>query len=296
MKAQETVLVYGATGPQGRPVAEGLVQAGFRVKALVRDLGRGAELERLGVQLVVGDLSDPESLRRAHQGVQAVSLFVPFFAPRIEYGHHAIEAALQAGVERVVWNPTGTIPPARTGAPGLDVRLEVMALLEASGLDYVVVQPTAYMENFLMPGLVEELKTKRTFSYPMPPTSRMQWISHHDVAQFVVRAFQSPGLHRRVFEVSGPEALTGPEIAERLSRALERTILFRPMPPVEFGQVLDRAFGSGAGAAVVGFYEAIFADPTRFGSSVDLAKALAELPIEPTTIEAWARQRRALLA
>jgi hypothetical protein len=139
--------------------------------------------------------------------------------------------------------------------------------------------------------LVEELKSRDSFAYPMPPTARMHWVSHGDVAQFIVKAFQTPSVSRTSIAVSGPEALTGDEIAERMSKGLGRPIRFRAMPPREFGAVLDRAFGPGTGERVVGFYEAMFEQPALFSSNVDLSAALARLPIAPTTVEAWARAR-----
>lgn len=291
MSRSLTILVYGATGPQQRPVAERLLAAGFSVRVLVRDPRAAEALERRGAQVVVGDLSNLDQLHRASQGVDAVSLFVPFLNPQLAFGRNALEAARSAGVRRVVWNATGAVPPVLTGNPGVDVRLELRALLEAHGFDFVVIEPTAYLENFLMPALVEELRTRDTFAYPMPRASRMQWVAHDDVAQFVVKALQTPAVSRASIAVAGPEALTGDDIAERMGRALGRRIQFRPMPPSEFGAVLDATLGPGTGARVVGYYEAIAAQPALFSSDVDVAAALAKLPIEPTTVEAWTRAR-----
>ena len=291
MSKSPTVLVYGSTGPQQRPVAEQLLAAGFTVRVLVRQAAAAADLARRGAQVVVGDLSNPATLHEASRGVDAVSLFVPFMNPQPAFGHNALEAAREAGVRRIVWNPTGAVPPARTGNPGMDVRLELKALLQAPHFDAVIIEPTAYMENFLMPALVEELKARHSFAYPMPPESRMQWVSHGDVAQFIVKALQTPSVSRTSIAVSGPEALTGDEIADRLGKGLGRPIRFRPVPPREFGAVLDRAFGPGSGERVVGFYEALFEQPALFASNVDLGQALRLLPIEPTPVEAWARAR-----
>lgn len=291
MSQSSTVLVYGSTGPQQRPVAERLLAAGFSVRVLVRQAQAAEGLAALGAEVVVGDLSNPATLHDASRGVDAVSLFVPFMNPQPAFGRNALAAAQEAGVRRVVWNPTGAVPPARTGNPGMDVRLELKELLDAGGFDFVVIEPTAYLENFLMPALVEELKTRDSFAYPMPRASRMQWVSHDDVAQFIVKAFQTPSVTRTSIAVSGPESLTGDEIAERLGRGLGRSIRFRPMPPREFGDVLDRAIGPGTGDRVVGFYEALFEQPALFASNVDLGAALQQLPIEPTTVEAWARAR-----
>lgn len=289
------ILVYGSTGPQQRPVAERLLAAGFPVRVFVRNASAAAGLAQRGAEVVVGDLGDPVALRRASEGVDGVSLFVPFMNPRVEWGVNALKAAQDAGVRRIVWNATGAVPPGRTGNPGMDLRLELRERLERSAFDFVVLEPTAYLENFLMPALVEELKTEHRFAYPMPNQSKMQWVSHEDVAKFVVAAFQTPAVSRTSLSVCGPEALTGDDIAERMSTALGRRIRFRPMPPREFGSVLDRALGPGTGDRVVGFYEALFAQPTLFSSNVDLAAALARLPIQPMTVEAWTRAHASLL-
>jgi uncharacterized protein YbjT (DUF2867 family) len=291
MSQSPTILVYGSTGPQQRPVAEQLLDAGFAVRVLVRSAVAAEGLARRGAEVFVGDLSNPETLRNASRGVDAVSLFVPFMNPQPAFGRNALEAARDAGVRRIVWNPTGAVPPTRIGNPGMDVRVDLKELLQDPHFDAVIIEPTAYMENFLMPALVEELKSRDSFAYPMPPTARMQWVSHGDVAQFIVKAFQTPSVSRTSIAVSGPEALTGDEIAERMSKGLGRPIRFRPMPPREFGAVLDRAFGPGTGERVVGFYEAMFEQPALFNSNVDLSAALARLPIAPTTVEAWARAR-----
>lgn len=295
MTQVKRVLVYGATGPQQRPVAERLLAAGFSVRVLVRNPASAEALEKKGAEVVQGDLSEPTSLARATKGVDAVSLFVPFMNPRLEFGLNALEAARKAGVRRVVWNPTGAIPPGKVGHPGMDVRVELRDRLLTPDFDAVIIEPTGYLENFLMPALVDELKTRNTFAYPMPRETKVQWITHEDVAQFLVKALQTPTLSRTSLAVSGPEHLTGDLIAAAMSRALERRIEFRPMPPREFGDVLDRAIGPGAGAQVVGFYESVFANPASFSSNVDLEAALALLPIQPTTVEAWARAKAALL-
>lgn len=295
MSKSSTILVYGATGPQQRPVVERLLAAGFAVRVLVRDPASASALAKQGAEVFTGDLSKPATLVSASEGVDAISLFVPFMNPRLEFGVNALEAARNAGVRRVVWNPTGAVPPAKTGNPGMDVRFELRQALQSPDFDAVVIEPTAYLENFLMPAIVDELKRHDRFAYPMPNQTTMQWVSHEDVAQFIVKAFQTPSVSRTSIAVSGPELLDGDGIAERMSRGLGRTIRFRPMPPREFGDVLDRAMGPGTGERVVGFYEALFAQPTLMSSNVDLAAALKLLPIQPTTVEAWSRARRALL-
>lgn len=68
-------LVIGATGLLGQEICRRLTEAGCQVRALVRrtsDQAKRAGLERLGIELVEGDLKDPASLARACAGMQGV--------------------------------------------------------------------------------------------------------------------------------------------------------------------------------------------------------------------------------
>lgn len=284
-----SILVYGATGQQARPVARRLLERGFQVKVLTRDVDKATDLKALGAVVVRGDFTDRDSLRSASEGMDGVFLLVPFFDPQPEHGYNAIDAARDAGVRLIVWNPTGTIMPVRTGNPGLDVRLDILEHLRASGLPHIILQPTAYMENFLGPWTAPEVAEKDSFAYPIPKAARIQPISHEDAAAFAVAAFEHPQLANAMYEICGPETLGGDAIAERLTLALGRTINFRPMPPREFGEVLDSAYGPGAGTGATAFYEAAQDNPSLVSTNVDVNSVLAALPVELTSLETWAR-------
>jgi uncharacterized protein YbjT (DUF2867 family) len=289
----ERILVYGATGSQGSPVARRLLEAGFGVRALTRDPEGAAWLSDAGAEVVAGDLGDRESVRAASEGVDAVFLLVPFFNREADgglgYGRNAIDAAKEAGVRLLVWNPSGEIPAQKTGNPGFDVRVEVLEHLKASGVPYVVLQPTAYMENFLGPWTAPEVAEKGVFAYPTPNDVKMQWIATEDVALYAVEAMKNPGVANLNLKVSGPERLNGEEVAERFGRALGRRITFRAMPPGEFGEIIDQAF-PGMGKPAAKGYEMAYEAPEMFSTNVDLDAALEKLPIKPTTLEEWVRR------
>ena len=67
-----TVLVVGATGQLGGPVASQLLRDGFVVRLLVRDVDRARRLLGAGFDHVQGDVTDPAAVRRALQGCDAV--------------------------------------------------------------------------------------------------------------------------------------------------------------------------------------------------------------------------------
>jgi len=108
----DRVLVTGGTGLLGSHVVERLVARGSRVRALVRPGSRTGFLDSLGVELVVGDLTDPASCARAARGVRSVfhcaakvgdwGAWPEFQAGCVDATRIVAQAALEAGVDRFV--------------------------------------------------------------------------------------------------------------------------------------------------------------------------------------------------
>lgn len=91
------VLIIGSTGSIGRlTVAETLAQ-GHRVRALVRDVDRAQQILPAEAELIVGDVTRPESLRAAVDGIDEV-----IFTHGVEDNEEAIEAVSYSGVRDVL--------------------------------------------------------------------------------------------------------------------------------------------------------------------------------------------------
>ncbi len=71
------ILVTGAAGKTGQAVIKALTRRGAAVRALVRRPDRVAELKALGADVAVGSFDDPDALRRATAGVQAIYHICP---------------------------------------------------------------------------------------------------------------------------------------------------------------------------------------------------------------------------
>jgi len=105
-------VITGATGLLGSHIAEALIERGERVRALVRPTSDVSFLGGLGVELAVGDLHDPESLRRAFDGADVVyhcAAHVGDWGPWslfqrevIDATGNVLEASRSAGVGRVL--------------------------------------------------------------------------------------------------------------------------------------------------------------------------------------------------
>src|SRR5215510_6323824 len=131
---EERILVTGATGFTGGHLCERLIREGHQVRALVRDENRCSEQRRWGVEIVTGDLRDPESLKRATNGINVVYHIAALFRPEnvsrkemwennVQGTKNMLDAAIKAGVHRFVHCSTigvhGDIkqPPANEETP-----------------------------------------------------------------------------------------------------------------------------------------------------------------------------------
>lgn len=289
----KNILVIGATGPQGRPVAEQLVAAGFKVRALVRNPAKAEDLAAKGVEIVKGDLGDAASVSAAVRGQDGVFMLISFFTGTHEQANTVIDAAVEHRVQKIVWTVAAPIQPEAIGNEMVDKWYHTLVSLQQSGIPYTVLQPTVYMENFLIPAIAQEVAEKNVLAYPMPEIVRAQWISHLDNAAYVVAAFGSENRENLQLTICGPEKLAGADIAERFSKALGREITFRPMPPEEFAKAIS--FG-GNEQSIVDHYQMVFNHPEIMTTDIDHQKALDLLAIEPVSIEDWARTYRGYLS
>jgi dihydroflavonol-4-reductase len=124
----DRVFVSGATGFVGWHLMQALLARGDHVRCLAREASR-ARLDGAGVEVVVGDLGDPEILRRGIDGCRLVfhcaadyRLYVPdpavMYRSNVEGTRNVLAACADCGVERVVYTSTvGALGLRRGGAP-----------------------------------------------------------------------------------------------------------------------------------------------------------------------------------
>jgi len=289
------VLVYGGTGSQGGAVVTNLLRNGHHPYVLTRHPEKVASME--GVQATVGDLADPDSLIAASTGMDAVSLMIPAFlddpTQSEAFMQNAINAAKTAGVGLIVHNTSGPVVDKILNNPMYDVRLSVIKLLETSGVPYIVIQPTVYMENLMGPWTRPSVAQHDVLPYPSPADARMGWIASDDLGKLVVAAIEHPELANTRFVVSGADNLTGPELAAQFSKGLGREITYYEQPLEEFGAAIDAAFGPGAGEGAMAGYRFQREHALKLTMWTDMESVLEKLPVQLTSVEEWVQQHAA---
>jgi NAD(P)H dehydrogenase (quinone) len=222
------ILVTGATGSIGRHLVRRLRQDGAAFRALVRHQARGRALD---CDFVVGDLDDPDSIAAALKGVDRLFLNgigaqpVDGEQPMIAQQRNAIDAAREAGVAHVV---KVSVWHARQGAPlSQGAHWQIEQHLKASGLGWSLLQPSNFMQNFLGPGAFTP-DGHLIGSYADTPVAH---IDCHDIAACAAALLTRAHGEQAAFVLTGPQALTDAQIADKISTALGRAVDRVKTPP-----------------------------------------------------------------
>lgn len=268
--AQAKILVTGATGKTGGALVAQLRARDVPVRALVRRRdARTAVLERRGVEIVVGDLFDAESLIGAMQGVQRAYYCPPWHGHMIQSATAFAVAAREARLEHVVGLSQWLAGPSH---PSLESRQHWLAdaVFEMMpGVGYTRLNPGFFADSYLL--LMPYATLLGVFPMPVDPDSRNAPPSNEDIARVAAHALLDPDRHAgRSYRPTGPRVLSVREMIAIMSRVAGRTVMHVRMPIGLFYKAarkdgFDEGLLSGFGSYLVDHAQDAFA----FGGATD---------------------------
>lgn len=221
------ILITGATGTVGSEVIKRLSAQDVDVHAVTRDL-RKAEANRLPhVQFVQGDMDEPETMRRACDGVDHAFLLTNS-TERAEQQQLAFtRVAQESGVRHIVkllqLHADASSPERFLRYHGV-----VEATIQASGLTFTFLRPNLYMQGLL--NFRESIRQQSAF-FAAAGDARISAVDVRDLVDVAVAALTTSEHDNKSYALTRPEAMTFAEMAHGLSRAVGRTITFINVPP-----------------------------------------------------------------
>jgi uncharacterized protein YbjT (DUF2867 family) len=234
VRVLSATLVTGASGQIGGALVEELVRRGAQTRAMVRTEERATGLAARGVDAVVADFERPESLPEALDGVDRVFLMSRDGPKQPMMEGALIEAATRAGVERIVkLSASGAGPDNPVALMRRHAQAE--RTLEDSGLEYTVLRPQLYMQNFLRFG--PSIAAEGRFTAPMGER-RFALVDVRDVARVAAAALIEETHTGATYVVSGPEALSYGEAAETIGAAIGKEVAYEAAEPQAFRENL----------------------------------------------------------
>lgn len=273
-------LVTGATGRVGGAILRELLAAGAPARAAVRDPAKAKVPP--GAEPVALDLADPATFGPALDGVERLFLLWPPGTNATRDLPPFVDAAKAAGAKQVVFLSI-------SGAEKIGVvpHRSVERLLERSGLAWVFLRPTYFMQN-LSTVHRDDIRLRDRISLPAG-RGRTSFIDVRDVGAVGALALLE-GHENVAHTLTGGAALTFDEVADILGVVLARRIVYHSPNPLVFVRE-ERAHGTSLGMALFMTVEYTaarlgFADPLT-----DDVRRLLGRP--PTSFRAFAEDERA---
>ena len=225
------ILVTGGTGFIGPKVVHALRAEARDVRCLVRKPDRAGPLKTWGCDLVQGDVTDSDSLRRAAEGCDAVVHLVSIIAGTssdfqrvMTAGTQSLVAAAQAaGVRRfVLMSALGVSEQTRTLVPYYTSKWEMEQAVRASSLEHVIFRPSFVFgrDGGALPLFVRQVRWSPVTPVMGSGKRLLQPIWVEDVAAFFAAAVNLPGAANRTFDLGGPDRVSWNELYERIARTL----------------------------------------------------------------------------
>lgn len=229
------------TGAQSAAIAEALRESGWDVGGSSRSDRQDPRDAAAGAQLLV--LTIPQDHRPG-----AMTGFVD----------HWVAAAQSRSIDRIVLNLGGTPGPAEEHAFFADLHA-ARDRVARSGLPFVVLQPTVYLDN-LAASWARDALAAGMIVYPAAPDAPVSWLSHRTLGAWVA-AVAGGAADGRTLPIGGPQALTGDALAEEIGRGLGRAMRYVAIAPGEFARGMNAVLGPPAGDRLAAIYERHARDP-----------------------------------
>ncbi|MEV7429837.1 NmrA family NAD(P)-binding protein [Nocardioides sp. NPDC092400] len=250
------VAVLGGNGKTGRAVGAALARAG----ATAHPLGRAA----------FGDL--PAALA----GADAVHVIAPNLHPdEPAYVATVLDAAVAAGVDRVVHHSVAS--PYAPAMPHHLGKAVAEDLVRRSGLRWTVLQPCAYVQNF-----VPALRSGGDLEVPYAVDTPFGLVDLHDVAEATAAVLTTDGHAGATYELGGPALVSVADVAAAAADVLGRPVAARRTDPEAWR-------GEGLDAREQEWLRAMFAYYDRHGlptGPLPLAALLGREGRAPTSLRA----------
>jgi uncharacterized protein YbjT (DUF2867 family) len=253
--ANKLIAVIGATGAQGGGLARAILEdrsGGFAVRAVTRKPGtdKANALAKAGAEVVVADLDDAASVRKAFEGAYGafcITNFWEHFSAEKEQAQVRVmaEAARAAGLKHVVWS---TLEDTRKWVPLSDNRMPTLGgkwkcphfdgkgeadrVWTDLGVPTTFLLTSFYWDNFIHFGMGPKAGPDGTLAITFPMgNAKLPGIAAEDIGRCAYGVFRRGAeLIGKTVGIAG-EHLTGGEMAAAFGRALGRKVAYNDVPP-----------------------------------------------------------------
>ncbi|MBN1122428.1 MAG: NAD(P)H-binding protein [Anaerolineae bacterium] len=281
----KTILVLGATGFLGEPVARKLKADGFDVRIMARSIDKAREKFDDEFEIVSGDATNPTDIKAALEGCDGVHLTVSGDA-ELPAALNVAAAAPDSRLERITYISGCTAVEKNRWFPLIDDKLNAEAAIKSCGVDYTIFAPSWPMEMLIR----YAMNGKPTLMGKQ--TNAFHFFALADLARMVSTAYQSDAAINKRFVVHGPEAIPFTAALVRYCAVFHPDAKKVSKLPVGLAKLMARLMKNDLmlfGAELSGYFD-------RVGELGDPTEADQVLGAPTITLDQWMEQRKQSLS
>jgi uncharacterized protein YbjT (DUF2867 family) len=287
---QNIILITGASGLTGGELVRLLSAKGIPVRALVRNISNPIVtfLKSLpNIELVEGDMSKGETLAGALNGVERAMLISTSDPAMVEVQTSFIKSAKNSGVKHIV-KLSGIIADLNSPFRYARMHAEIERNLEDSGIDFTHLRAGEFMQSYFRQ--IPSILAKGSLFLPMA-NQKIASIDVADIARVAAMILTGSGHEGKAYFITGPEALTMFEVAEKLSIVLGKKINYINLPPEEAKRA---QLAAGMPQYTADALEELFAERRKGKESRIYLTMQNVFGLRPTSFEEFVRRNLSL--
>jgi len=219
------ILITGASGSVGKTVLQEAIRRDSKVRAMYRSKEEAAKAPS-GCEPVLADYADKRSLSKALDGVSSVYVVCSPISQLVELESNMLDACKEAGVKHVVLNSALGAGDYPKSFPSWHRKVEDK--LKGMGLSCTILRPNGFLQNIVAFN-APSIRTQGAFHAAMGD-AKVSYLDVGDIAAVAVKTLQGGAHAGKTYELNGPEAISNPELAKRISRVTGRRVNFVDIP------------------------------------------------------------------
>jgi len=223
------ILVTGASGTIGSFVVDLLQEKGADFVALARSSEKAKSFNQKGIQTVIGDFADIESLNIAMEGIDKVFL-LSVTSPEIpRLQGNVVDMARDKDIRHIVKvSALGASLDSKIGIARFHAQTEKH--IRESGVPFTFLHPHSFMQNLIFDsGTIRE----QNAIYAQMRDGKIGMVDARDIAAVAVKALMHEGHEGKTYVLTGPQAISYYDIADTFTKALGKNVKYIPVTSVD---------------------------------------------------------------